>query len=208
MRQIARRPYDPAQLVFEQSAPGHVSDRLMFAVYPTPPTAVCRIAPLAQRLRTQLSLRGKPIATERFHSTVHYLGDYAGLPPDLLANAREAGSAVKMKPFQVTFDRAASFDTKPSNRPLVLRGGSGEKGGKGVEGLRNFHDALGHAMQRVGLGRWALPQFTPHITLLYDDQAVDEVPTEEVSWPVTEFVLVHSLLGGSSHVPLARWTLG
>ena len=207
MRQIARKPFDPAQPGFEDLPAEHSNDRLMFAVYPTPPTASGRIAPLAQRLRTEFSLRGKPIATERFHSTVHFLGDYAGLSPDLLARARAAGEAVKMKPFHVSFDRAASFYTKPANRPLVLRG-SADSGDAGVSGLHNFHEALGRAMQRVGLGRWALPEFTPHITLLYDDRVVDEVATEEVSWPVTEFVLVHSLLGGSQHVPLGRWTLG
>jgi 2'-5' RNA ligase len=202
MRQIARKPFNPAQPGFEDIPAEHSNDRLFFAVYPTPHTAAGRIAPLAQRLRTELSLRGKPIATERFHSTVHFLGDYAGLSPDLLATARAAGAAVKMKPFHVSFDRAASFDSKPSNRPLVLRGSAGSRG---LAGLHNFHDALGNALQRVGLGRWALPQFTPHITLLYDDRAVEEVATEEVSWPVTEFVLVHSLLGGSTHVPLGRW---
>jgi len=43
---------------------------------------------------------------------------------------------------------------------------------------------------------------------MYDDRAVDEVPIDkEVGWPVTEFVLVHSLLGGSTHVALGRWRL-
>ncbi|APW38144.1 hypothetical protein RD110_13840 [Rhodoferax koreense] len=204
MPQSARKAYNPAQLTFEGFPPERATDRLLFAVYPSWPTATTRIAPLAQRLRAELSLRGQPIAPERFHATVHFMGDYAALPPDLVRNARAAGDAVRMAPFRVGFDRAASFDSKPSNRPLVLRGGSD---GPGIRGLKDFHDALGEAMQRTGLGRWAIPQFTPHVTLLYDDRAVEELPIEEISWPVSEFVLVHSLLGNSTHVPLARWRL-
>lgn len=201
MPQPTRRLYNPAQLAFDGFPQERATDRLLFAVYPGMPTATTRLAPLAQRLRAELSLRGQPIAAERFHATVHFMGDYAALPPDLVACARAAGAAVKMAPFEVGFDRAASFASKASNRPLVLRGG------RGVEPLRNFHDALGHAMQRVGLGRWAMPHFTPHVTLLYDDRAVDELPIDEISWPVNEFVLVHSQLGNSAHVPLARWQL-
>jgi 2'-5' RNA ligase len=31
---------------------------------------------------------------------------------------------------------------------------------------------------------------------------------EPIRWTVREFVLVHSLLGQTRHVPLARWSLG
>ncbi len=106
-----------------------------------------------------------------------------------------------MKPFKVSFDRAASFNGNSSNRPLVLRGGDG------VKAMWDFHDALGNSMLRAGLGRWASPAFTPHVTLLYDDRAVEELPIDEISCTVTDFVLVYSLLGDGRHVPLGRWSL-
>ena len=51
-------------------------------------------------------------------------------------------------------------------------------------------------------------QVTPHVTLLYDDVLVEERAVEPIRWTVREFVLVHSLLGQTRHVPLARWPLG
>lgn len=51
------------------------------------------------------------------------------------------------------------------------------------------------------------PQYTPHISLLYDDQCMAEQAVETIGWTVREFVLVHSLLGQGQHVPLAHWPL-
>jgi 2'-5' RNA ligase len=209
--QSLARPGAPPREGIPETRP---TDRLLFAVYPEPQVAATRIAPLAQRLRSELNLRGKPIATERLHATVHFLGDYAALPPDLVSAARAAGSALRMAPFEVTFDRVASFNNRSRNRPLVLKDGGTGSGasssglvGGGIRSLRDFHHALGEALLGVGLGRWASPVFTPHVTLLYDDRAVEETPVEDIGWTVREFVLVHSLLGGGRHVALARWPL-
>ena len=38
-------------------------------------------------------------------------------------------------------------------------------------------------------------------------QFVPSVPWLAVGWRTREFVLVHSLLGQTVHMPLARWTL-
>lgn len=176
------------------------TDRLFFAIFPDI-AAAARIAQLAQRLRSEHELKGRPLAMERFHVTLHHLGDHAGLPQDVVAAAGEAASAVAMPSFEVVFDRAMSFSGRPRNRPFVLRGG------EGVAALAAFQQALGLAMKKAGLGRWAESQFTPHVTLLYDDHGVTEQVVETISWTAHEFVLVHSLLGQSVHVPLARWPL-
>ena len=175
------------------------TDRLFFAIYPNR-DAAARIARLAQRQRSVQGLQGSPLATEHFHITLHHLGDYVGVPQTIVAAAGEAASAVAMPPFEVVFDRAASFD-KPRNRPFVLRGGDG------VAALMAFQEALGTAMKKAGLGRLAESRFTPHVTLLYDDRRVAEQAVETVGWTAHEFVLVHSLLGQTRHVPLARWPL-
>jgi 2'-5' RNA ligase len=74
--------------------------------------------------------------------------------------------------------------------------------------LTAFQRTLGAALGRVGLGgRETKLQFTPHVTLLYDDALVAERPCDAVAWRVREFVLVHSLLGRTVHLPLARWPL-
>lgn len=176
------------------------TDRLFFAIFPDANTAA-RIAQIAHHLRGEHGLKGRPLAPERFHITLHHLGDYVGLPQGIVAAAGDAAATVMMPPFEVAFDRAESFFGRPRNRPFVLRAGDG------IATLRVFQQALGAAMRTAGLGRWVEPQYTPHVTLMYDDRHVAEQAVETVGWSVHEFVLVHSLLGQSLHVPLARWPL-
>jgi len=115
--------------------------------------------------------------------------------------ASRAAFGVVMPRFAVAFDRAASFRGRPGNQPLVLRGDDG------VIGLTMLQDAVGSALEMAGLGPRA-PHYTPHLTLLYGDRFVADHPVEPVGWTVHEFVLVHSLLGRSRYLPLARFALG
>lgn len=181
-------------------APPRKTDRLFFAIFPDAAAAV-RIAQLAHRLRGEQGLKGKPLETARFHVTLHHLGDYAGLRPDIVAAAVEAAATVAMPPFEAAFDRALSFSVRPGNRPFVLRGG------EGVAALTAFQQTLAAALGKSRLWDRVKSQYTPHMTLLYDDRVIAELPTETVKWTVREFVLVHSLLGKTVHVPLARWPL-
>jgi 2'-5' RNA ligase len=192
----------PEQLSFAGfDPPPQPTDRLFFAIYPDA-SAASSIARLAGRLSDEHGLSGRPHAVERLHITLHHLGDYVGLPRGVVATATEAATAVAKPSFEIAFDRAASFLGRPRNRPFVLRGG------EGVAGVTAFQQALGVAMMKAGLGRWAEQRYTPHVTLLYDDLCVTEQAVETVSWTAREFVLVHSLLGRTRHIPLARWPLG
>ncbi|MEO7399848.1 MAG: 2'-5' RNA ligase family protein [Polaromonas sp.] len=176
------------------------TDRLFFAIFPDADSAE-RIAGLAQQLRGEHDLKGRPLALDRFHVTLHHLGDYVGVRPDIVAMAGAAAAAVAMPPFEVVFDCAASFSSTPRNRPFVLRGGDG------LAALMAFQQALGMAMKGAGLGSQVTSGYTPHVTLLYDDRCVAGQAVETIRWTVREFVLVHSQLGQSRHVPLSRWTL-
>ena len=69
------------------------TDRLMFLLYPDPATAEL-IAQEARRLKDALNLRGAPLLTDRLHITLHHLGDYVGLPSDMVAKGKEAGAAL------------------------------------------------------------------------------------------------------------------
>jgi len=175
------------------------TDGLFFAVYPDA-AAAARIATLAQDLRIEYGLKGKPHVASRLHVTLHHLGNHAGLPQLLVSAANEAAAEVAAAPFVVGFDRVASF-RRAVRLPLVLRGGDG------VEGLVAFQQLLGAALKRAGLGPWVHAQYTPHLTLLYDDCCVAEQWVDPIIWTVREFVLVRSLLGKSQHLPLARWPL-
>ena len=176
-----------------------VTDRLFFAVFPDPATAA-GIAERAERLRASHQLSGRPLAPDRFHITLHHLGDHAGVRRDIVTMASEAAETLTTPRFAVTFDRVASFHNG-GNNPLVLQGG------EGLEALKSFQRDLGLAMARAGLGRLVDKAFTPHVTLLYDRGLVVEEPVAPVTWTVGGFTLIHSLLGRTEHVPLARWTL-
>jgi 2'-5' RNA ligase len=177
-----------------------LTHRLFFAIFPDA-QAAARIEQLAQQVRQEQGLKGKPLQTKRFHVTLHHIGDYVELPNGVVPMAREAAEAVSAAPFEVAFDRVASFSSAPRNRPLVMRGGDG------LVALTTFQQTLGMALTKSGLGRWVKPGYTPHVTLLYDDRSVPEQPVETISWTAGEFVLVHSLIGQTLHLPLERWSL-
>jgi 2'-5' RNA ligase len=179
------------------------TDRLLFLIYPDPETAA-RIADQAVRLRGANALRGRPVRTDRLHITLNHLGDHAGLPEDMVRLAREAAASIGTAPFEVTFDRAGSFGGKPrGNLPFVLRGG------EGVADLIAFQQALAVAMIKTGsrIGKWAERAYTPHVTLLYDDQSAPEQAIAPIRWTVAGFALVHSLKGQTIHKVLDQWSL-
>lgn len=177
-----------------------ITDRLFFAIFPDAACAA-RIARLAQDLRLQLGLNGNPFRTERFHVTLNFLGDFSGVPHDVVAMAATAAAAVATAPFEVAFDRASSFGGKSGGRPFVLRGG------EGIAALTRFQRALGVSLTKAGLAAEKERHYTPHLTLLYDDRTIAERAVETIRWTVHEFVLVHSLLGRSQYTPLERWPL-
>jgi 2'-5' RNA ligase len=185
-------------------ATSQLTDRLFFAILPDPPVAE-RIARVGRSLRDRHGL-GKPLLTERFHVSLYHVGDYAGLPEDVVIRAKAAASTVVFPLFDTGFDHVTSFSGKGGGRekrrryPLVLLGDEDDTA------LRMFQQALRMALIGVGLGQSAM-RFTPHLTLLYDRQAMPEQPSESLRWTVREFVLIHSLLGRTQYVPLARWPL-
>jgi hypothetical protein len=70
-----------------------------------------------------------------------------------------------------------------------------------------FQQTLGTELKKTSLGLWAKGAYTPHVTLLYDDQLVPATAVQAIGWTATELVLVHSLLGETRHIHLGRWPL-
>ncbi|GAA4326021.1 2'-5' RNA ligase family protein [Pigmentiphaga soli] len=178
------------------------TDRLFYAVFPAP-DAAARIAAFAAQLCASQGLRGRPLAASRLHVTLHHLGDYLGLPQDLVDHARAAGDAVAMRPFDAEFDAVGSFAGRRGRHPIVLLGGDG------VAGLDMLQRRLCAALAPAGPARdaAAAAPYTPHVTLLYGDRTIAERPIDAVRWRVGEFVLVRSLLGRSRYERLATWPL-
>ncbi len=166
--------------------------RLFFAAVPDFDSAakMHRLAGILQRAHR---FRGKLILPECLHVSLLFLGRWS---EQVARHACEAVAGVKMSPFEVSFNRTASFRSGVGNRPLVLLGDETS------ERLKSLGHVLGAAVAEKGMGRRAIRDFTPHVTLLYGKRAIDEYPVEPIRWTVNEFVLIHSLHG---HAHLARW---
>ena len=172
------------------------TDRLFFAVLPDPRTAA-RIADLAKRLREGHGLNGRRLETEHLHATLLHVGDdFFAPPPELISELVRRASSVEMPSFRISFDRVMSF----RNGAFVLCGG------EGVAGLEMLHERLKTTMTVEGMTRSA-SAFTPHMTLLRDPRHVPSYEIEPITWTTREFVLVHSLLGKTTHRHPARFAL-
>jgi RNA 2',3'-cyclic 3'-phosphodiesterase len=165
--------------------------RLFLAAIPDSETAGC-IARFAARERAKHGLTGKLLQTSRFHVTLHRVGDMDSPPPtDQIDDLVRCATNVVMPSFRVAFDRAQSF----RNGAFVLSGDDG------VIGLDVLHQRLNDELD------WQprpARRFTPHMTLLYDRQRIEEQPIEPIAWTVREIVLVESLVGQTIHHHLAR----
>lgn len=175
------------------------TDNLFLAAFPDRETAG-RLLELANVLKSEHGLQGRPLLPERFHVTLHHLGIFSGIPQHVVdAASRAASSLVSTPAFDVYFDRVVSFRAR-DQKPLVLVGEDG------VAPLLDFHRRLETALGRCGIKPET--RFKPHVTLLYDRTGIPETTVERLGWTVDEIVLVHSLVGKTRHIPLARWSLG
>ncbi len=177
----------------QEALAGPPTDRLFLAVLPDAETSG-RIAETARHLRVSHGLTGKPLRPEHFHVTLCHIGDSIGLAPSVVDGVKGCASSVTMPSFRVCFDRAESF----RNGALVLRGDDGTIGLDILQ--QRLSDVLDDEPRPAR-------RFTPHVTLLRDGHRVPEQPIEPIEWTVREIVLVHSLLGRTTHRHLARWSL-
>ncbi|MGH8213338.1 MAG: RNA 2',3'-cyclic phosphodiesterase [Rhodanobacteraceae bacterium] len=177
-------------------------DRLFFAVHPDAQAAQ-QIGALAQTLHAKHGLRGKPLPADRLHITLHHLGDYGGLPESLIEAANAAAARMAMPPFEVRFDRVASFAGGARKRPCVLRSEAPDAN----PALIALQAGLGAHLRDAGLGTHVERRFTPHVTLLYAERGITEAVVPPIAWIVRGFALVHSLLGRGQHRILRAWPL-
>jgi RNA 2',3'-cyclic 3'-phosphodiesterase len=166
--------------------------RLFFAAVPDF-DAAAKIYRIAGILKQAHRFAGKLIPCECLHVSLLFLGRGS---EQLVRSACQAVAGVKLTPFEVSFDRSASFRGRPGNRPFVLIGDDTQ------DRLISLGHALDAAIAEKGMTSRARRDFTPHVTLLYGDRAVDEYPIAPIRWTVNEFVLIHSLRG---HKHVARW---
>jgi RNA 2',3'-cyclic 3'-phosphodiesterase len=187
-----RAPPGEAKMSLAGSAEAVPIDRLFLGIFPDK-AAQSAIEKVVRNLSREYALHGSPLRASRYHVTVHHLGDYAGLSPDICAAALAAIARIGASALDITLDQAASFEARHLH-PFVLRCAEAETN---VHAL--WRDSRMH-LANAGFSNWLQPDFTPHLTLLYDERLiVVPVPIEPISWRVREVVLVHSLLGKTEY---------
>ena len=182
-----RRKFGPSQ-----------KERIFFACLPDAGLAV-RIHAMAEQWKREFGFDANLILPEHLHVTLFHLGDWAALPEEVVRLAKEAASLVKAAPFDAAFARAESFRNRTGVHPFVLT--------SDIAPWKSFHDTLGAALQKIGLGGATRGEFKPHMTLTYDELRVKPMAITPISWTVHDFVLVHSRLGKTAHTHLGRWVL-
>lgn len=134
---------------------------------------------------------GKPTPAENLHMTLHFLGP---TPDELIAPLIERVSALPLDPFDLTLNqygywqRARTLWLSLKETPAPL-----------AELARN----LVRISHELGLPRQRRA-FNPHMTLARKvNRLTPKDPPPPMHWPVNEFALVESVLGGRH----SRYTL-
>jgi len=167
------------------------SRRVFFALWPDPETRT-RIARATKDAVRRSG--GRPIAKDRFHVTVAFLGNLTPAGFEIAS----AVPPVRVGAFALVLDVVGSFE---SSRSLWL-------GARSVPpALLELERRLWEALTAKGFVREERI-YRPHVTLARRARPVDEeiVPVE---WPVAELALVESLPDGRNvhYEPLRSWPL-
>jgi 2'-5' RNA ligase len=174
--------------------------RLFFALRPGA-TLVHEIERAAEVVKAPNLVRGKWLKAPKFHVTVHFLGDFLE-PADVIARASNAGANVRFAPFEFVLDRAASLPRR-FNPPCVLRCTPDSE-----EILHSFWRELGNALSAAGLRERLERRFIPHLTIAYANDALTEpIKLEPIVWKASDFSLMDSPVGQSTHSEIGRWDL-
>lgn len=175
----------------DEEAPRPDRHRVFFALWPDAATRSALVR--ATRAVVQAS-GGRPIAKERMHLTVAFLGELTGAG---LAAAR-AAAPIEVGAFELVLDAVGVW---PESKILWLA-----------------PQAPPDALETLEIELWARLAgqgfaaedrvYRPHITLARRARAV-EAEVEPVSWPVRELCLVESFPDGRNvhYEVLERWPL-
>jgi 2'-5' RNA ligase len=178
---------------------GRERHRLFLALLPDA-DACARMRRIAEDLQARYALTHL-IRQQRYHVTVHFLGDNTMLRADQVAAAQHAAAAVVAAPFELAFDALANFGNR-HDPACALRASTVPAAAQAL-----WCDARDRLF-RAGLGRELAPAFVPHVTLAHTGRVhVEAARVEPVVLRVAEWVLVHAVSGRPDYAILDRWPL-
>ena len=155
----------------------------------------------ARQCSNRYGLTGTIYDPGRLHVSLNAVMSPRGPRKGDVAAAVRAAEKVAMRPFAVSLNRLLTFRNNDRN-PIVLGFGDG------AADIADLRNALREESLKAGLWRGPV-RFRPHVTLLRDRRTVPETRLDEpIRWTVTDFILVHSLVGRGRQIELGRWQLG
>jgi RNA 2',3'-cyclic 3'-phosphodiesterase len=157
-------------------------------------------AGLAQKAQYHLSAPLRP--AENLHISVLGAGIADDLTDDDIDLLVEAGDAVSMPRFEVSFTEAMSFRRRAGRNPLVL------PCDEGADAMASLAEALWAQMRERGFTLKSKLTAVYHLTLAYDPVLVPRTPLEQpIHLPVREFALVRSRRGEGKYETIEKWSL-
>lgn len=171
--------------------------RLFFALWPDD-TIRAALTDRSEQLKRQHPTPGRWSSADRYHLTLHFIGDFAQSPNAWIERASAAATQVSTAPFELTLDQAGSF----ANRSVPWWLGPSRI----PEPLRALWRELRDALAGSGVPFDTRLRLTPHLTLIYSaGRSLPLRPIPPVIWPISDFVLV--LSHGGRYEIAGRWTL-
>ena len=167
--------------------------RLFFALWPD--DALRR--DIAEVATQRQGAGARAVRSDRYHMTLHFLGDCEALPATTCATLLAAADAIQAPgPFDVLLDRIGSFD---AGRVAWL-------GCSAVPApLSQLHRQLCAAFADARIGSTPATGFVPHVTVGRGARRMIDGPIAPLRWRVADFVLIDS--AGGEYRRLGRWPL-
>ncbi len=161
--------------------------RLFFALWPSEDVRA-HVSKAADRLIDERGLTGYKTRPDRYHVTLHYLGDQVGA--DVESAVRKAAAKIKAPAFVLPLDQIGSFNKRAVPIWLGCHVMPAE--------LKFLEQALRKSLKGLAVAA-PRPRFVPHLTIL--GNATKRLPIrliDPIAMPVSEFVLIHSTITDAS----------
>lgn len=118
-----------------------------------------------------------------------------------IAMAQEAAGKLSVASFEVSFDKALSFNARANqSKAFVLQMAEGR------EQVLALCKKLKLCLAMAGVHSDDKAA-TPHMTLARSPHTIPLTDVRTVLWAATRLVLVHSVVGDRRHIPLHSWPL-
>ncbi|HKR76016.1 MAG TPA: 2'-5' RNA ligase family protein [Rhodanobacter sp.] len=181
-----------------EHAPAATVHRLFLALLPDERVRAL-LAQTASTLRTRQGPSSGWVDPLRYHTTLHFLGDYPSPRPDLVAATERVAGLLHGAAVDWTLDRVRSFHGRRPPRVLC--------GSVLPEPLQALWARWREALLRTVPGLRLESRFVPHVTLAYGREVLPEAEVVPVHWRVDGLALVQSVVGQHDYRTLASWPL-